>query len=171
MKIGFAFANSIAWYKKPVNFLLRWADKSKEGHFALIYEGFTERTYESIWPKSHQISLEEWMTHYSVEEVFYFEVPKHLEEEILPFLDSLLNKPYAFPQIFLLGICILFKPFNKLFGTAILNHEKALICTEYGSRFVERFMNYKLTKSHDNTGLSDMKKITLQLLVQKVQWK
>ena len=157
MTLRFLFANPLAWYKKPANCILKFGDRVGFGHFAIQLETFQENNvYESIWPKSIKTDLKTWLTHYSVSKSYEWQVPTHLQATVKEWLDSHLGRNYSMGQIFWIGICILLSPLNRLLIGALINQDKYLICTEYGSRFMERFMSIKIKETHDLVGLRDM---------------
>ena len=65
------------------------------------------------------------------------------------------DTPYSIPQLALIALSLL-GPLQRKLNWAILNHKKALICTEVGSRFIESFTHIEIKESHDNVGVNDM---------------
>lgn len=157
MKVSFLYANPTKWYKKIGAAILRWSDKSDYAHFAILIEyGQSEFVYESILPVSQRLNKYEWLGHYRIQNQITMDVPKYLEKDVLIWSSSMVGKPYSLAQLVLISMLLLFAPLRRILFMPILNHDKALICTEMGSRFIERFMTIKLEKSHDEIGLRDM---------------
>jgi hypothetical protein len=172
MRVKLILCNSTKWYKWVGNELLKWADNSNSGHFAIELSSYsTPIIYESVLPKSKKSKISKWLQHYEITEELEIEVPPEYQGSVYFFLESLLNKPYAIDQIFFIGLCLLFHPLDKAFNWGVLNHEKALICTEYGSRFLEKFIQIEIKESHDKIGLNDMKKYMNYLRANGIKWK
>ena len=172
MNVYFVFSDTKVWWKKLGCWLIKFIDKGSGSHFAL---GITNNEeiyyYESVLPKSRVISKEQFLAINEIKKQYLFAVPKELEKEVVRFLDSLVSRPYSIQQLILIFISKSLLPTNIFLKGAILNHEKSLICTEVGTRFIEQFMNYKLTKSHDNTGVKDIQIICEGLVLQDKEWK
>lgn len=171
MRVTFLFSNPRVWYKKFGNTILKIAEGVPFGHFSIQLDSLAgSYIYESIFPRSQKLPLKEWLTHY--EPVYYtgWDVPDHMNGKVLEWLESMTGKRYALEQILFIAFCICFKWVDILFNTLSINHAKALVCTEYGSRFVERFTTFKLTKSHDKIGLKYMLYISKKIESSEV-WK
>ena len=161
MTIRFLFANPLVWYKKLGNLLLQIGEQVPFGHFAIELEGYGEpRVYESIFPRSQKSKRSEWDKHYKVVAVYEWKVPQHLELAVYEWLNKQVGVRYAVEQIFFIGVTILFGWTNLIFNKLVINGNKAMVCTEYGSRLVERFWGFVPTESHDKIGLMDMKIIS-----------
>lgn len=157
MTIRFLFANPTAKWKQIGAWFLRVGEMVDAGHFAIQLETFQENVvYESLLPKSQKIPIKEWLTHYKVVKSYEWQVPTHLQFKVKEWLDSKVGIPYAISQIIIIGVCIILKPINAILFNVLFNGEKTMICTEYGSRFIERFMRIRIKESHDKIGLWDM---------------
>jgi hypothetical protein len=171
MIVKFYFADPLVWWKKPGNLLLKIGDEVSAGHFAIGLETYgEEQVYESVFPRSKKSPISEWLTHYKIVKQYQFYVPQHLQYKVLEWLEGYLNVRYAVEQILFIALCILFTPIDLLLRTAVLNHNKALVCTELGSRFIDRFFHFMIKKSHDRIGLNDMFRFS-DCLEDKVMWK
>lgn len=161
MIIRFLFANPKTWWKKAGNFLLQIGEIVDAGHFAIELETFGEPdVFESIFPRSQKLTRSEWDKHYTVVKQYQWEVPAHLQYKVMEWLNQNVGKRYAIEQIVFIGATILFGWINLIFNKLVLNGDKAMVCTEYGSRFAERFWGFVPTESHDKIGLKDMEIIS-----------
>jgi len=172
MRVKLILCNPTKWYKWLGNTLLKWADNVDSGHFAIELSSYSEPLiYESIFPRSIKSRISKWLSHYEIVEEIEIQIPSDLQGKVYFFLESLLNKPYSIPQIIYIAICIAFKPIDKILNWGILNHEQALICTEYGSRFLEKFIEIEIKESHDKIGLKDMQNYMRYLKANGIKWK
>jgi hypothetical protein len=172
MKIAFLFCNPKAKWKQPGSWIIRKLDGSLCSHVAVAVtiKGYTN-VFESVSPNSRNLPLADWLNQYTLEYAYDFEVPNTKEFEALSFLDSITERPYSYGQIALIGLTKLFLPLQFLLRGAILNHERALICTEVISLFVEKFMRYTLRKKHDQHGISDIEVMAIVLKGLSKPWK
>jgi hypothetical protein len=172
MKVTFLFCNPTQWWKQAGSWLIRVADKSPASHFAICIEHDSGRevVYESVFPKSMKSSIEEWMRHNSLVAAFGFDVPRGKEYLVHEFLEARLGIWYSVPQLILIALCLI-KPLNKLLNWSILNHERALVCSEVGSRFLERFIEIQIKESHDKIGVRDMLEYTETLSTNGITWR
>ena len=156
MIVRFVFANPTEWWKQPGAALLRWADKVPAEHFAIQVESIVSNNYhESVFPKSRTLVGKKWEKKWIAYKKYEFEVPDHLQWQVMEWLLQQNNVWYSIPQLFLIALCFI-KPINDRLNWAILNHNRLLICTELGSRFIEKFMTIPIKESHDKIGLKDM---------------
>lgn len=158
MKITFYYVNPVSKYKKFGNFILRSAEDTEYGHFAIGCTGPSniETVYEAVFPRFHKISKEEFLLHYEIYDSISWEVPEDIQYRVFDFLEGFVGKRYALEQILFIGLTILLFPLNILFKSLSLNGNKALVCTELGSRFAEKFFGFVPKESHDKIGLKDM---------------
>ena len=171
MILRFLFADSRKPYKKPGTWLIKKIDGGPAGHVALSLNfGGDEWVFESVLPESRVTRLEEWKKEYKTLLVYEFVVPESLEWSVLQWTESMLYKPYSVFQIILIGITRLFLPLQVLLKGAILNHERALVCTEFLSRFAVKFMSYDQKKTHDQFGVKDAHEMA-ERLADKAVWK
>lgn len=170
MVVRFLFSNPREAWKQPGAWLIRRADRSKASHFAIAIFGFgTVFVYEAVFPKCRRLPYSEWINHNKIESFHDFEVPTYLEFEVNEWAKSIVGKWYSVPQLALIAVTII-EPLNKLLNWAILNHERQMICTEVGSRFIEKFMTLPIKESHDKIGVRDMYEYTDQLK-QNPRWR
>lgn len=170
MIVKFYFADSTHAYKLPGTLAIKFFDGAISGHFAIGLETYgEEHVYESLFPKSRKLPISEWLKDYKIIKQHQFFVPNHLQYKVLEWLEGTVNIRYSVEQIFFIGLCILFKPLDYLLNTAVINHKKALICSETGSRFVDRFIYFKILESHDKIGVRDMEVIS-ESLEDKIMW-
>ena len=163
MTIRFLFANPLAWYKKAGNKLLQIGEIVNSGHFAIELDGYAEpKVYESLFPKSQKVTRSEWNKHYEVVKVYEWTVPDHLRFQVYEWLEKQVGIRYAVEQIIFIGLTIVFGWLNLIFNKLVLNGNKAMVCTELGSRFAERFWGFTPTESHDKIGLQDMEVLSLR---------
>ena len=105
-------------------------------------------SWGSIFPKSRKISLKEFKKHYTCERMIPLRVrlPDASCESVL---NSLINKPYSFFQIMLIGIKILAKGGFWQLNLAKPNLSKYLICTELAGIFMQEACGYEFDVSPD----------------------
>ncbi len=158
MRMTFYYCNPISKYKQLGNFILRAAEDSTYGHFAIGLKSkySEEMVYEAVFPRFHKISKKEFLTHYRVEDEITWDVPNHVQFALLEFLESFVGVRYAIEQILFIGLAILFFPINMILKNVVLNGNKAIVCTELGSRVAEKFFGFMPKETHDKIGLSDM---------------
>lgn len=157
MIVRFLFANPLVWYKQLGNKLLQFGEIVDFGHFAIELETFGEpKVYESIFPRSQRPTRSEWNKHYKIVKQYQWNVPTHLQSEVYEWLEKKVGIRYAIEQIFFIGLTIVFGWLNLIFNKLVLNGNKAMVCTELGSRFAEKFWCFVPTESHDKIGLKDM---------------
>lgn len=163
MTIRFLFANPKTWYKKIGNRLLQIGELVPFGHFAIELETFGEpKVYESLFPKSQKVNRSEWNNHYELVKEYQWSVPEDLRFQVLEWLEKQVGIRYAVEQILFIGLTIIFGWLNLIFNKLVLNGNKAMVCTELGSRFAERFWGFVPTESHDKIGLQDMEVLSLR---------
>lgn len=172
MLISFIICDPLTWWKKSGSWLIKRLDRSTGSHFAIRLETHSSVSYyESVWPRSTKSPEDEWLKHYVIRKRYDFEVPNIHQAAVLEWLESMVGVWYAVSQLVLIALSIILWPFRAVFNRTILNHEKALICTELGSRFVEKFMRWIFTKSHDNIGVREMTYISGRLNKTARPWK
>jgi hypothetical protein len=172
MNISFIFCNPKQAWKQPGSWLIRKLDRSSASHVAICVQlNHTKYIFESVSPKSRVIELSAWSKEYNIEYSFDFKVPELKRWAVLNYLENIIDKPYSYGQLILIGLTNLFMPFQLLLRGAILNHERALICTEVISLMVEKFMNYDIKKKHDQHGISDIDLMAIELAIQQNPWK
>lgn len=172
MMISFLICDPTTWWKLAGSWLIKTVDRSSGSHFAIRCETYSGvKIYESVFPKSTRTPEEEWLKHYKIIKRYDFEVPAAHQASVLEWLESMVGVWYSVPQLALIALSIILKPLVFIFNRTILNHEKALICTELGSRFVEKFMRWIFTKSHDNIGVREMTYISGRLNKTARPWK
>jgi len=172
MIISFVICDPLSKHKQLGSWLIKKIDRSSGSHFAIKKESLAGvHYYDSVWPISKKSNEQDWLKKYKVIKSYSFDVPLHLQADVISFLESLVGIKYAIPQLALIALSILLWPLRKVIYKSILNHEKALICSEYGSRFVEKFMKFILLKSHDNIGVRDMEIMSRKLHKLSNPWK
>ena len=172
MVVRFLFCTPKTWYKWIGSEIIKLGEGVKAGHFAIEVEEFGESTvYEAVFPKSRKITLYKWMDHYKVVGEYEFHVPINLQSSVKQFLSEMVGINYSLGQIFTIGLVALFKPLDYFLRTRVINQKKALICTEIGSRFIERFFKIDLDQSHDQIGIKDMYEYSDKLILMDNVWK
>lgn len=163
MIVRFLFANPKTWYKKIGSRLLQIGELVPFGHFAIELETYGEpKVYESLFPKSQKVNRSEWNNHYELVKEYQWNVPEDLRFQVLEWLEKQVGIRYAVEQILFIGLTIIFGWLNLIFNKLVLNGNKAMVCTELGSRFAERFWGLVPTESHDKIGLQDMEVLSLR---------
>lgn len=172
MVVTFIFANSTKTLHKPVNFLIRWLDKSIAGHFAIgLQTDFSHTVFEAVAPRVRKITpYQEWLKYYTPVRTLSIAVPLDKYSSVLEWLEGMLGIRYGYEQIVFIAVCLIINPLNKLWNRVNLNYKKAVICTELGSRFIEKFLVYELKESHDKIGVRDMEKIITDLSKTEIKW-
>lgn len=156
MILRFYYAKPTAGYKKLFSTIMQIGENVDFGHVAVGLETFAGNTvYEAVMPKTRKLSFAEWTTHYEVVREVQWTVPNHLQALVREYLEGIVGIPYSLLQILVIGLTCIFKPLDFVFKAAIINQAKAQICTEVLSRFAEKFMGYKMRKTHDEFGLED----------------
>lgn len=156
MILRFVFANPKQWWKQGGASLLRWADQFPASHFAVELVTIKHHyVFESVFPRTRRLEKHEWNELWTEHSAYEFEVPQHLQWEVLAWLNHSVGKWYSLSQLLLIALCLI-KPLNDKLNWSILNHDRFLICTELGSRFIERFMKIVMIESHDKIGLQDL---------------
>lgn len=172
MKLAFIFCNPTSKWKQPGSWLIRRFDRSAASHVAVsVQVGQITYVFESVSPKSRVLEFSEWKKEYNIAYTFDFTVPELKSWAVLNYLENIIERPYSYAQIALIALTKLFLPFQFIFRGAILNHERALICTEVISLFVSKFMKYDLKKKHDQHGISDIDRMAVELAIQENPWK
>jgi len=172
MVVRFLFCVPKSWIKWIGSELIKLGEGVRAGHFAIELEEYGEsEIYEAVFPKSRKMKLYDWMDHYKVVGEYEFHVPIYLQDSVKQFLSEMVGINYSLGQIFTIGLVALFKPLDSFLRTRVINQKKALICTEVGSRFIERFFNLDLKQSHDQIGIKDMYDYSDELLLMENVWK
>jgi len=163
MKIRFNFSNSTVWWKQPGVKLIHLFDNVSVSHFSIELELISgEYIYESVFPKSRKITKEEWLTHNKLVHYYEWEVPSELQAHVFEFLEAQCDKWYSIPQLLLIAVTNLSRTANILLNWSYINKNNALICTELGAIFVQKFWKYKTEESLDKIGVHDMIQIALK---------
>lgn len=163
MKIHFIFCTSLEWWKAIGVFLIKFIDRVDSNHFAIVIEGYSEpKVYETTFPKYKISKYSDWIKSHRIDRQFTYDVPTHLQYKVVEWLESHNGKRYSVFQLLFIAAAI-FKPINKILNWGILNHDRALICTEVGSRFMEKFMGLIVKESHDKIGMFDLIKIVRKI--------
>ena len=163
MIVRFLFANPLAGFKKIGNKILQVGEQVPFGHFAIELESYGDsKVYESVFPRSQKSTRSEWNNHYSLVKEYQWSVPDHLQYKVYEWLEKQVGIRYAVEQIIFIGLTIIFGWINLIFNKLILNGNRAMVCTELGSRFAERFWGFVPTESHDKIGLQDMDVLSLR---------
>lgn len=172
MVVRFLFCTPKTWYKWIGSEIIKLGEGVKAGHFAIEVEMYGDsKIYEAVFPKSKKSQLYDWMDHYKVVGEYEFHVPIHLEVDVVNFLNDLTGVKYSLSQIISIGLVAIFKPLDFVLKTMVINQKKALICTEVGSRFIERFFKLELNQSHDQIGIKDMYEYSDELILMENVWK
>jgi hypothetical protein len=172
MNVSFVFCNPKSKLKQPGSWIIRKLDKSAASHVAICVQvAETKYVFESVSPDSRVIEFNEWLKEYVIAYTFDFKVPELKAWAALNYLENIVERPYSYGQIVLIGLTKIFMPLQFLLRGAILNHERALICTEVVSLFVEKFMKYDIKKKHDQHGISDIDIMAIELAIQESPWK
>ena len=167
MNIVFLFANNKLGFKKFGGEIIKEVEGTPFCHFAILYDDKKEQTvYEAVFPRSRKIPYSEWLKEYEVHTIFHFKAPSEESMSIYKtFLDSLINKIYAFDQCVWIAFCIWFKIRKTIQEKVKLNGSKSIICTELGYLFTKKFFNFDLINIYntDRVDLRDMFSISLIL--------
>jgi hypothetical protein len=140
------------------------------GHVAIGLESYEgSYVYEAVMPRTRKMKLSEWDLHYKIVRQIQWTVPAHLQGDVYEYLQKSMGIRYSLRQILVIGLTCIFKPLDYFFKKVKLNNSKALICTEVQSRFAEKYMGFKLNKSHDEFGLEDSYHMG-NLLEHNVKW-
>lgn len=144
--------------------IIRYVQNTDVSHSAImITVGDNNHIYESIWPRSRKIKFEDWSHKYQIKRTYTFEVPEHLQANILIDLEDMMGKIYSIPQILL----ILFTTSCKLFGKVarhwILNGRHELICTEIQGMIIEEYTVLDFNESLDGVDLNDVESKVIKL--------
>lgn len=142
---------------------IRRFDSSSYTHAAIELEITQPVVYEFVMPHSKKSFKIDWMKKYKVGRSFEFEVPNHMQFEVLQWLNKRVGIPYSLTQLGWIFLCNTISIFDKKFNWMPVNNSKAMICTELVSRFMERFMTIELKESHDKISLKDILNYCIEL--------
>jgi hypothetical protein len=157
MKIYAVFASN----RRPLAIggkLLQWAECIPFSHCAVMLEDEygTVTVFESVWPKSRKIKIEEWLDHYKIEESFDFPIHDIIMYRGLNlYLRGKLRRWYSTLQLVWIGIGLFIKPLNKVISKTKVNGSKHLICTEMTGDVFKRFYGASWNESTDTISLTE----------------
>jgi hypothetical protein len=173
MKVHFCFCYNVRWWAVLAPVISYFEKLKRVSHFAIVLEHSYGKTvvYESVWPRTQKVMLEDWLDKYEVATLFTFDVPNRKQYEVYDYLEAQVGKWYPFSQLLFILFAIINKTFEKISSRWVLNGHKHLICTELGSRFVEHFFNGIIKESHDRIGLKDMLQISEEYRIIKEIWR
>lgn len=171
-KITFLFADSTDWLHKPGGALIKFVEGSSAGHFAVLLEtDYSKKVYEAVSPKARVLPFDEWSHKYQIKDSVSFDVPEDKLFDVVYWLESQVGVRYGYLQLPFILLCSLSPFLDKTFNETYLNHKKAIICTELGSRLIEKFLVYEIKESHDKIGIKDMDNICLDLRSSEIKWR
>jgi hypothetical protein len=172
MKIHFVFCYNISWYAFLSPIFSRLEGLVRISHFAIILENeFGKKTvYESVFPRTRKIDFDEWKKKYEMRKLFTFGGPREKQFEVFEWLEAQKGKHYPFSQLFFILFAMINKCFENISFGWVLNGSQWLICTELGSRFIDKFFVTDVKESHDRIGLRDMLNLSQELEVKKEIW-
>lgn len=157
MKLSILLCNSTKWWHGPGEFVIREVEGVDFSHVAIkIVAANTEYVFDSTWPKSKKQSMSEFLQHYSIRKEYGFEVQES-ELEVFNFLMSLTGKVYPISQLVFIYLRRISSYINKISKGWILNHEKGLICSEYGARVMSKYLGSQFKSDFDSVGLVEIK--------------
>jgi hypothetical protein len=136
--------------------IISYLDKYPASHswIEIDYHGQTW-IYESIWPRSRRVLLDEHRKTYKLTKMW--ELPVNYSSIIYThYLEERKNIKYSFLQIITIGIGLFIRPFNSYFESVGLNESKHLICTELCAYFLKDLYDVEFTESLDTIGLRDL---------------
>lgn len=156
-KVSTIFCNPTAWWKQIGSAVIRWGDKSEASHTAILVEDETGAwIYESVFPTSRKLPLQEWLKIYKPVKTFSFEVDPSMVDFSYLILDGLVGKYYSIGQLVFILFTNTFGWLDRVFNNKVINHERGLICTEVNSRYFEAMGLWDIEESHDKIGVLDV---------------
>lgn len=143
-----------------------------------IVQGRQRQVFEAVWPKSREISKEEWLKHYEAVHEFRFQADDFELHEAVEILNQLVGIRYSVPQLVLIGTQFVFvwtrELLKKLFPTKLrpdflngpswdVNGSREIICTELLADFMSKMWGVTWKEDTDFVSLRDVLETTFQL--------
>lgn len=169
MRVHFIFSNGRGLFRSIGSAAIRKAEGTKFSHASVGIElnmqyGRKFWIFESVYPKSRVVTLEEWNKHYQMVESISFEVlGKGLQDRMQKRLMALRFLPYSLVQCFLIFLSIISKPFGLWSGKRNWNGETSLICSEMVALFLMSFFDVDFKEKSDTISLQDVHRVVVDL--------
>ncbi len=145
--------------------IIEWVDKADFSHVEVVKvengDWQNAVSYGSIFRKSRKIQLKELKKHYEIKDAVILNV---VTENPTVILESLMNKPYSFAQILLIGIMLLTKSAISWLPNIKLNLSKELVCTELAGIFMQEACHIKFSTSPEMLSVEETRQIALKNL-------
>lgn len=159
MKAYVVFARPKPWWMF-LDDIFMWVEKTNFSHVAIVLEDIDHGkhwVFESRWPKGRKIALGKWLQDYKVVSLELIDNNFNRYSNHYYDLIRMTEKPYSFSQVLTIGWGLLFKAGGSKDWFLEVNGNKAKICTELVSVFLNKVYGVELKKSPDMVGLYDVK--------------
>lgn len=122
-------------------------------HCAIEIDGYV---YESVWPKSRALFLDEWLKKY---EIVYQKVVEKDELQIDEIRNdiqkNLMGKRYSIGQLILIGVGFIWDDFQASTQAKDWNGSRRLICTELLAIIANKYFGVEFNEKLDTISLSE----------------
>lgn len=159
MLVSYHFAKKIKGFKAGGRFIA-WAQGTEFSHCAteiIQSKGAASFIYESVFPKSRKLPIQEWLQTYQPVESYYIEVLDPNEQaRIFSAAESNVGKRYSLLQLVGIGIGLVFQVAQKALDKLSINSKKFLICSEFMSE-IQKAQGAKFSDSSDSIDLLEVR--------------
>jgi hypothetical protein len=159
MLVGYHFVKKIKGFTIGGRFIA-WAQGTKFSHCSteiIKDKGSASFIYESVFPKSRKLPLQEWLQTYDPVESYYLEVVDPDEQaRIISAAERNVGKRYSILQLVGIGIGLVFQLAQKALDNLSINSKKFLICSEFMSE-IQKAQGAKFSDSSDSIDLLEVR--------------
>jgi hypothetical protein len=146
--------------------IIMWAEKTNFSHSAILINGFV---YEAVFPKARSISFVEWSRH---NQVVHLYAPITCPEQIVKIekeLSEWVGYRYSVIQVFIIGLGLVKKSWDRILSRLHLNGRKYLICTELCGEVLQNNFGVTFDEKLDTLSVRDVFS-TLNFLKDERKW-
>ena len=165
IKIYVVFSISESTFKRIMGKFIEWIDGVPFTHVSILVENIDEKMiYESVFPRSKKVSVEDWKKHYKLK--YIYQLPSVDVKLATSLLEEMRGKEYSIFQLILIAVARAFNRFQRYFGNNI-NGTKRLICSELVAEFIQKSYNVDFKENIDFISLKDVWDLTKDLSRQR----